>query len=218
MGLPMEEPTRMQRRHPETLSTVLLILSVRLLRREEFPMNRSVLLPVSLLLFLLAGCSAAGVVYTRDPLTKIHSAYQMMDYGRAIPAERFIQEALEAYQTQGDELGMAEAHFAYGNFYKNGQLWEAPPLEKSEDHFEESKALYEQNHDFFGVAKSLFGIGNIYQIKQQNAVACEYYDQSLQAYKTAKQKNPSAPDPKMLSGHKDFFQMVEAFKEDIGCT
>src|SRR5439155_17074841 len=71
------------------------------------PSAYSMLLLSSLLTF--AGCAAFGVPPTRDPATKLRTATWLFDrQDRPLPAERIIREALELYQKDGDQLGIAE--------------------------------------------------------------------------------------------------------------
>src|SRR5438094_2651181 len=77
--------------------------------------------PRSLLLSLLAfaGCAAFGVPATSDPAGKLRDATALFDrQDRPLPAERLIREALEVYQRNGDQLGVAEAYRTYGFFFR----------------------------------------------------------------------------------------------------
>ena len=67
------------------------------------------------ILMMLSGCSAALVPYTNDPYTKLHYACELIDLGRAIPAEKLTNEALEDFKKKGDKSGEAEAYFLLGN-------------------------------------------------------------------------------------------------------
>ena len=113
-------------------------------------------------LLTLTGCLAVGVPKTDDPGALIHYAYAMMDQNRPLPAKRFIDEALEKYRAQGNELGMAEAYHTYGNYYKDGQLGFKQYAE-SEQNFRKALELYEKNGNYPGIVKSYFGIGNSYR-------------------------------------------------------
>jgi hypothetical protein len=57
------------------------------------------------------------VPYTSDPERKLGWAKELyQNQNRPIPAERLIKEAIEIYQERGDQLGLAQAHRAYGVF------------------------------------------------------------------------------------------------------
>src|SRR5207253_7111162 len=76
-----------------------------------------VLLSFSLLGF--TGCAAIGVPATTDPARKLRDATALFDrQDRPLPAERLIREALEVYQRNGDQLGVAEAYRTYGFFFR----------------------------------------------------------------------------------------------------
>lgn len=158
-----------------------------------------------------------GVPYTSDPWKMIRNSYLMMDHGRHVAATLFLSDALQRFEAKGDEIGMAEVHHAFGNLYKNTQTIKVPPdFDKSIAHFTQAKNLFESNSNYMGVAKSLAGIANALALKQQSVAACTYYDQSLEAYREGKARDPSATIP-ILTGWKDFPTLIEAFKEQEGC-
>src|SRR5947208_9599357 len=81
--------------------------------------------PRSLLLSLLAfaGCAAFGVSATTDPARKLRDATALFDrQDRPLPAERLIREALELYQKNSDQLGVAEAYRTYGFFFRSSSV------------------------------------------------------------------------------------------------
>ena len=75
------------------------------------------------LISMLAGCAAVGVVKSNDPATKLADAKVLIfKLDRPLPAERLIREAIEIYQKQGDVAGLAEAYRIYGFFFKSGAV------------------------------------------------------------------------------------------------
>jgi tetratricopeptide (TPR) repeat protein len=169
-------------------------------------------------LLTLAGCLAVGVPTTDDPDTLINYAYTMMNQGRPLPAKRFIDEALEKYRAQGNELGMAKAYHAYGNYYKNGQLG-FKQYEESEQNFRKALELYEKNGNYPGIVKSYFGIGNTYRSRDV-AKECDAYRHSLSSYQKGIKLDPDM-DRKIGLLNRNFKtvgDMVIAFMGDINCT
>ena len=168
--------------------------------------------------FALYSCAAVGVLPTSNPMTKLHSAYRMMDEGRFRRADQFTKEASEIFEKQGDQLGIAEAYHTYGNLYKNGHQWNyLYDLEKSKVYFERARELFERNKDYLGVAKSLFGMGNAVHYENPTE-ACQHYRESLKAYEMAmsEKRNPAIPMA-INQNYKDFPEMVKAFQKEIGC-
>src|SRR6267378_1202521 len=88
----------------------------------------SIVRPASVVLLFLsllgfAGCAAFGVPATTDPAGKLRDATALFDrQDRPLPAERLIREALELYQKNGDQLGVAEAYRTYGFFFRSGSV------------------------------------------------------------------------------------------------
>src|SRR5436190_669032 len=66
----------------------------------------------------LAGCAGVGVVATDDPAAKLHdAAYLYSKAGRPLIAERLIRQAIDLYEKNNDQLGLAEAYRQYGLFF-----------------------------------------------------------------------------------------------------
>ncbi len=141
--------------------------------------------------------------------------YLIVEAGAFYAAEVVVREALEKYQQNENELGMAEAYHTLGNFYKLFQNSDAD-LDKSLDNFTKSRDLFSSNRELIGVSKCYFGIGNVYHIKGNKANACTYYDKSIETYKEAKRLNSDAYMPVRVPPY-DFVKLVDLFKQQVGC-
>jgi hypothetical protein len=147
---------------------------------------------------------------------------------RFVPAERLIQEALDVYIARGDELGAAEAHYAFGNFYKHrvyhgkfaGTFTRLGTYDatytRALRHFEAARLLYEKHGDDAGVTKSVLGIGNAYSLRGERPAACASYDAALRAWANAKRRNPDVRLP-ILTQFRDATELIWAFKRADGC-
>jgi tetratricopeptide (TPR) repeat protein len=167
-------------------------------------------------LLFLSGCIAFGVPATSNPDKLIREAYQMMNQRRPIPARRFIEEALEKYQEQGNETGVAEAYFTFGNYYKNANMY--VDLDKSEENFRKALDIYKKHNDYEGIVKSHFGIGNVFQVKGSMTKACEEYNESLSNFEKGAKADPSfIKTINIRTGFKDVPEMINGFKANIGC-
>jgi tetratricopeptide (TPR) repeat protein len=176
----------------------------------------------------LLGCTAIGIPVTSDPGEKLHYAYQLMNRGRFIPAQGLIQESLDIYRQQGNDLGEAEAYHAFGNLYKHrgyidgyvqphtrfGTVSEA--YGKSIDNFTRGKILFEKHDDYAGATRCLVGIGNGYSLLGEKAKACESYAAALRSFDLARQRNPSVRLP-ILTGFPDAPTLINAFMDEEGC-
>ena len=165
---------------------------------------------------------------TSDPNRKLAQAYSLMAHQRFLPAERLIREALDIYTKQGDEVGMAEAHHAFGNFYKN-ELYHTKfaatykwlgtydgTYMKSIDNFATAKRLFEKNQNDVGVTKSLVGLGNAYSVRGEKDKACENYNAALRSWEAARARDPSVRAP-ILTQYRDAEELINAFRQKEGC-
>ncbi len=179
--------------------------------------HKTIKVLVLLGLLPLAGCLAFGVPYSSDPNILIGNAYEMMRQGRPLPAKQFIDDALEKFRAEGNELGMAEAYHTYGNFYKNRNLG-FKRYEESEENFRKALVLYEKHNNYAGMVKSHFGIGNTYR-SRDTAKECDEYRQSLLNYQKGIKSNPDLDKQiGLLNPHfRNTGDMITAFMTDIGC-
>ena len=176
----------------------------------------------------LLGCTAIGIPVTSDPDKKLEYAYQLMDRRRFLAAEGLIQESLDIYRQQGNEVGVADAYHAFGNLYKNGGYIDnyvrksarfgtvGEAYAKSIDNFTRGKILFEKHDDYADASKCLVGIGNAYSLLGEKAKACESYAEALRSFDKARQKDPSVR-LRILTGYPDAPTLINAFIEKEGC-
>ncbi|MBO2675939.1 hypothetical protein I6M53_14965 [Shewanella algae] len=179
---------------------------------------------VSLFALILLGCSAAGVPYTNDPMTKLGYAYQLMRIqDRGIAAEKLGVEALADFEESKDLYGLAEAHTFLGLFYKSRSYRDRkdfyekyseydPTASKSIKHFELAAKAFEQDGDYWGVSKALFSMGNAYLTDNDKAHGCEKLNESLEIYKSDKNVFKGRVHPHNPA-FESFDAMIEAFIE-----
>lgn len=178
---------------------------------------------------VLTGCLAAGVPYTSDPRQKLSYAYQLMNLNRPLPAEKLINEALETFQKQGNEIWIAECYFTFGNLYKHSSYhnWKNyyssrgeydGTYSRSKDYFQNATDLYLKNNDLVGASKATFGIGIVHGLQGNPISECHFFDESARLFAEAKAKDAAAMVRVLVPGIKDFPEMVAAFKRDRGCA
>ncbi|MHC8310935.1 hypothetical protein ACYZUC_15125 [Pseudomonas sp. GT1P32] len=157
----------------------------------------------------LAGCSAVGVVSSSDPHQKLADADALLDQNRPLPAERLIVEALAICKTTSDPLCFADAYRTYGLFFMSPTLrqWEthyttnaflepdatfATRYVKSNEYFEKSRAIYAQAGQFEVVTNINLNRGFAYEMAADTRLACQAYNDSLNASKENSRLKPGA--------------------------
>lgn len=184
-----------------------------------------------IIVYITSGCSAALVPYTNDPYTKLQQACELIDLGRAIPAEKLTKDALGIFKKKGDKLGEAEAYFLLGNFYKsqaysnyedfykNNKLEYTPCCEKSIENYRFAVQVYKEIGDYMGVAKSYFAMGNAYGVDKNISEQCQMFKKSIAAFRKAKELKEGQQKFQIRNPNfKDFEGMVVAFMRDHGCS
>jgi len=190
---------------------------------------------VMLVSILLTGCAAMGVPVTNDPREKIGWALNLYEkQNRPIPAERLLKEALDIYQSNNDELGLAETYRQYAFFL------ESVTIEKWESHYRKNgfmdksviyDARYEKAVEYFQKARDIYSkkakydlltnidlvTGNTYltYIGDQNK-ACKYYDRSLADYQEFNKENPTV-QIKLPAEFNSYAEYIAAVKKRAKC-
>ncbi|VAW50428.1 hypothetical protein MNBD_GAMMA06-1722 [hydrothermal vent metagenome] len=173
---------------------------------------------------LLIVCSGIGAVEKPLPDIKLDQVNKMIQVGRPLMAVKLIGDALQRYKENNNSLGIANAHYAYGNLYKNAAIRPYitiydPTFEKSIWHFIKAKKWYKKEKNEMGVVKSLTGIGVAYAKKGDFEAACKNISESLQIYKTGKAQGIITNKQEILvPGHSNFGSVIIQLKERANCT
>jgi len=192
-----------------------------------------VLLFFSLLGF--TGCAAIGVPATTDPARKLRDATALFDrQDRPLPAERLIREALELYQKNGDQLGVAEAYRTYGFFFRsssvkgkwnkfyrnNGFLDRSATFDtryiKSIEYFELARAIYSAHQQFDALTNVDLNMGFTYELMGDPNAACQAFDRSRQDHTEMLRRNPSARIE--MQGFPTYDQFLAPHRQRAGCS
>jgi len=177
--------------------------------------------------FLSVGCSAMAVVQTSDPYLKLKQADQLERAGRHLPAERLAKEALDIFQMEEDNTGLAHTHLFLGQFYKSnkGRGW--PDRVKQSDYYIEAKNTSILHHkksidafetiaDLYGVAMAKFGLANSY-FEIDSHEQCKFYSDSLETFRQAELDGETEMTYPIYPNFKNFEEMVLAFDFEF-CT
>ena len=163
-------------------------------------MNKLKLLSILFLTTAVLGCSSSGVIYTVDPMQKLVNGYDLMNQGRAIPAERLGKEALASFTGSSDQNGIAESHIFLGQLYKHKAYRDAadfykknneydPTNRKSISHTQQAIDIYEAMGNYVQMAKGQFALANAY-LSSDNSKSCSLYEESITSIAKGKIENP----------------------------
>jgi len=184
----------------------------------------SVLIYVGMI--FLTGCAAFGVPYTSDPYTKVDYSYTLLSQGRALPAEKLTNEALQEFIKTGDTRGEAEAHVFFGQFYKSPTYRSYAPFYKKQGEYDPSNdkaishsllavELYEGINNYMQAAKAKFSLATAY-LDVDQVKACNSFDETLVSYKKGETENPTETF-QYNNYYGSFEGLIDAFKRKF-CT
>lgn len=199
--------------------------------------SRSIDLRHILIIILLAGlvgCAAALVPYTSDPKQKIADAYWLFgEQLRALPAEKLIFEAIEIYQKNNNQLGLAEGYTAYAIFLRseavsryrdryesNGFIDESITYNnrfaESMEYLRKSESIYQRLGEYDDLTNTYLHMAFTSMAADDKINACKYYDKSVDANIIFMSKNP---DVKIsLGGYKSYKDYIKPLKEEAKCS
>jgi tetratricopeptide (TPR) repeat protein len=184
----------------------------------------------------LTGCAGFGVVATSDPAAKLRDAGDLFDrQDRPLIAERLIREAINTYQSNNDQLGLAEAYRTYGFFFRspsiegkwnkyyreNGFLDKSATFDtryaKSIEYFEKARTIFAANKRFDALTNVDLNVGFTYVAMGNRAAACQAFDKSVESNHENLRQNPAAKPalPRGFSSYEDF---VADRKKQYGCA
>jgi tetratricopeptide (TPR) repeat protein len=184
----------------------------------------------------LVGCAGVGVVGTSDPATKLNDAGDLFDrQDRPLIAERLIREAIDIYQSNKDQLGLAEAYRTYGFFFRSPSIegkWskyyrENGFLDRSAtfnsryansiEYFERARTIFAANNRFDALTNVDLNMGFTYVAMGNGAAACQAFEKSLESNRENLRQNPTAK-PALPKGFPSYEAFVADRKKRYGCT
>lgn len=136
---------------------------------------------------ILPGCAGVGIPATSDPDKKLALAREL--FHRPFRAEMLIREAIETYQHQNDQLGLAEAYRTYASFFLRAPIHPGylfldksttyeTKFVKSIEYFEKSRELFER-FDRHAEASVSLNIGEAYESVRDYRQAEGKYERAL---------------------------------------
>lgn len=194
----------------------------------------------ALLLFVcliaLTGCAGVGVVATSDPSAKLRDAGDLFDrQDRPLIAERLIREAINTYQSNNDQLGLAEAYRTYGFFFRsrsingkwnkyyreNGFLDKYATFDsrysKSIEYFEKAGVIFTDNKRFDALTNVDLNMGYTYVEMGNLPAACQAFDKSVESNRENLRQNPTA-SPVLPKGFASYENFEADLKKQYGCA
>lgn len=184
----------------------------------------------------ISGCAGFGIVATSDPAAKLIDAGDLFDrQDRPLPAERLIREALEIYQKQDNQLGVAEAYRTYGFFFRSPSVegkWSkyyrqngfldksatfATRYAKSVEYFEKARAIFAEHKRFDALTNVDLNMGFTYVAMGNTRAACQAFDRSFENYRDNLRQTPGAR-PVVPKGFVSYEEFLADRKERYGCA
>jgi hypothetical protein len=180
----------------------------------------------------MTACSGVGVVETDDPYDKLRQAqYLYSGPGRAMRARQLINEAVQIFEKQGDETGLAEAYRQYGFLARCGGARDAilirggcdrasgpvPPedIRLSDQYFVRAEELAIRHNRYDLLSNIYFNLNINRYFADDRAQACIYLDKALEASRRAETARPGAP-VELPRGVGSFAELVANSKAKIG--
>ena len=186
-----------------------------------------------LLVLAVSGCSAAGVPATKDPYRKLAQAEQLEQAGRIDAARRHIFEAIEIFEQQGDDRGLAQAYRYYAFFVRmNGEdvVLRLAPRDPNEtptnedgrmdisiEYFQKSLAIAEANEQQGLISNLHYNIGGSHYFAGRLGEACLSFERSLVSYRKSVEIKPDLV-VNVPSGVKDFPELIDRAKQKAECS
>jgi tetratricopeptide (TPR) repeat protein len=182
----------------------------------------------------LSACAGMFVPATSDPHKKLNWANELFDrQGRPLPAERFLQEALQEFQRQSDQMGLAKAYREYGFFFKSPAVekWEKhyrtkgfldktatydARMEKAVESFKKSEELFSALNQYDALTNVQLNLGFTYQTRGELDAACQTFDRSLESHQKNLEQNPNAK-VQLPSGYATYQEFITSYKQKAGC-
>ena len=185
-----------------------------------------------LIILAVSGCSAAGVPETSDPYGKLAQAEQLEQAGRIDAARRHIFQAIEIFEREGDDRGLAQAYRSYAYLVRvNGVdtvLRFAPPdpsqtptnadgrMDISIEYFQKSLAIAEAYGQQGLVTNLHYNIGVSHYYAGRLNEACLSFDRSLASYRKSVEIKPDLV-VNIPPGVKDFPELIGRAKNGAEC-
>ena len=143
----------------------------------------------SSIIFLLAssllGCSAAGVMSTNDPSTKISQAYELKSMSRPIPAQKLLQEALVIYKSEMNKQGEANVYLGFGDLYKSESYQSQAEIFKgwgeyqsyanAANYYLKAGAIFKEKMDYWSLSRVYGAAGDAYILGGDINKSCKLY-------------------------------------------
>ena len=186
-------------------------------------------------LIYVTACSAVGVPYTSDPYKKLQQATSLyQQYNRPLPAQRLIFEAMETFENNKDELGIAKSYRTYAFFLQSDAVGKFEPLYRKQgfydksvsfdnryikaiEYFRKTVTIYKKHSLFDELSNIYMSMANNYAIAQNNnEKACHYLGLTLETHSLFMKNNPGAS----VVGHPDyssFSEYINTLKKEYKC-
>ncbi len=146
----------------------------------------------------LVGCSAAGVISSNDPSTKISQAYELKSMSRPIPAQKLLQEALVIYKNEMNKQGEANVYLGFGDLYKSESYQSQAAIFKgwgeyqsyanAADYYLKAGVIFKEQLDYWSLSRVYGAAGDAYMLGGDFNESCNLYgkvEETFNAHQSA---------------------------------
>ncbi len=164
---------------------------------------------------LLCSCAGVGFLATSNPDTKLAQSWAMMDQGRCGLAELTIRDAMQIFEKDSNQRGIADAYLYYGLLYKHDGCRVGPPIvnpeDKSTSSFASALKIYEQLGNDLGAVNSLNGMAEVNAMRGDLGTACAEWREALSKYQAGKASGRISGDRVSTSGYENMGDVISAY-------
>jgi tetratricopeptide (TPR) repeat protein len=184
---------------------------------------------------VLAGCAGVGTVATSESAAMLREATDQFErQNNPRTAEKLIREAMERYQQNDDQLGLANAYRTYGFFFRsaavegkwaghyreNGFLDQSASFdtryEQSIAYFEKARVIFAKYKRFDALTTVNLNIGFTYEAMGYQGAACEAFDRSMESNRETLQ--PSQAKVVLPQGVSTYEEFLAPHLQRAGCS
>jgi hypothetical protein len=182
----------------------------------------------------LSACAAVGVVATSDPMKELGNAVALFDYGRPLPAERLIVDAMAQCEKTDNAACEGEAYRVYGLFFQSAAVaqyrvqyqkygfldqsatWDTR-YQMSILYFRKAGAIAKVTDRYDVLSNIHYLIGKDFAMTHDIENACAEFSQSLDAHEEFQRSNPGATVA-LVRGQTSFEDTISDIRRRMGCA
>ena len=150
-----------------------------------------------IIISILTGCSAAGVVYTNDPYKKVRNAEYLTSKHRTLPARRFLLEVMEEINISEEKdekligytyraLGFLLSSSVYQGYRKKKDKYITPidgDTNKGLEFYDKASEIFVKNELYYDASNTAWMKHLAYNKLELSNQACIQLDKSIRYHR-----------------------------------